>query len=65
MRRDEIKPGYEHANVYVVFDIRMDEKFTIKEILAADGHTTAPPSSVIYSSVVSGESLRIIFLLAS
>ena len=31
----------------------------------ADGHTTAPPSSITYSSVVLRESVSISFLLAS
>ena len=31
----------------------------------ADGHTTAPPSSITYSSIVSRESVRIEFLLES
>ena len=33
MRKGKIKPGYEHANVHMIFDIKMDGKFTIKEIL--------------------------------
>ena len=60
-----IKPGYEHVNVYMMFDINMDGKFTKKAILVADGHTTAPPSSITYSSVVSSESVIIAFILAS
>ena len=31
----------------------------------ANGHTISPPSSIAYSSVVSRESVRIAFLLAS
>ena len=58
-------PGYENVNFHIIFDINMDVKFTRKEILVADGHTTAPPSSITYSRVVSRESVRIAFLLAS
>ena len=53
MRKGEIKPGYYNANVHMIFDINMDGKFTRKEILVTDGHTTAPRSSITYSSVVS------------
>ena len=49
----------------MIFDINMDGKFIIKKILVANGHTTAPPSSITYSSVVSRESVRTVFLLAS
>ena len=27
-RKVEIRPGYEHINVHMIFDIRMDGKFT-------------------------------------
>ena len=53
MRKGKIRPGYEHVNVHVIFYIKIDGGFTIKSILAADGHTRAPPSSITYSSVVS------------
>ena len=63
-RKGNIKPGYEHVNVHMMFDIKMDGKFTKKARLLTDGHTTAPPSSITYSSVVSRESLTIAFILA-
>ena len=65
MRKGNIKPGYEHINFYVIFDIKMDGKFTRKARLVADGHTTEPPSSITYSSVVSRESVMTAFLLES
>ena len=65
MREGKIKPGHEHVNVHMIFDIKMYGKFTIKARLVADSHTTAPPSSITYSSVVSRDSVRIAFLLAS
>ena len=49
----------------MIFDIMIDRKFTRNVILVADGHTSAPPSSITYSSVVSRESVRNEFLLAS
>ena len=39
---EKIRPGYEHINAHMKFDINMDWKFTRKAILVADGHTTAP-----------------------
>ena len=65
IRNGKIKPIYDHVNMHMIFDINMDRKFTRKARLVADGHTTAPPSSITYSSVVSRESVRIVFLLAS
>ena len=65
MRKGKIKPGYDHVNVYMIFDINMVGKFTRKVILVADGHITAPPSSITNSSFASRESGSIAFLLAS
>ena len=48
----------------MIFDVKMDGKFTRKTKLVADRHTTATSSS-IFSSVVSRDSVRIAFLLAS
>ena len=48
----------------MIFDINMDGRFTKMTILVEDGHTTAPSSSITYSSVVYRESGRIAFLLA-
>jgi len=47
----------------MVFDIKMDGKFTRKARLVAGGHTTETPASSTYSSVVSRESVRVAFLL--
>ena len=65
MMKVKIEPGYEHVNVHMIFDIDMDGKFTRKSRLMVDGHTTAPPSPITYSSVVSRESVRIEFLPVS
>ena len=43
MRKGKIDTGYEHVNANMIFDINMNGKFTRKEILVADSHTTAPP----------------------
>jgi hypothetical protein len=47
----------------MVFDIKMD--FTRKARLVAGGHVTDPPVSIMYSTVVSRESVRIAFLIAA
>ena len=47
----------------MIFDINMDERFTRRVILVANGHTAAPPLSITYSSVVYREIVRIEFLL--
>ena len=43
-RKGKIRPGYEHVNVHMIFEINMDGNFTRKEIFVADGHITDPPS---------------------
>ena len=50
--KGKIKPGYENVNLHMIFDLRIDGKFTRKARLVADSHTIEPPSSVTYSSVV-------------
>ena len=52
-RKGNIKPGCDHVNVHMIFDINMDGKFTRKAILVADVNKTELPSSITYSSVVS------------
>mmetsp|Transcript_2147 Transcript_2147/g.3294 ORF Transcript_2147/g.3294 Transcript_2147/m.3294 type:complete len:1178 (+) Transcript_2147:1032-4565(+) len=56
-------PGYLLIPHNIIFEIKMD--FTRKARLVAGGHKTAPPTELTYSSVVSGESVRIGFLLAA
>ena len=65
MRKGKTNPRYEHVNVHILFDINMDGKFTRKVIFVTNSHTTAPPSSIAYSSVLYRESVRIAFLLSS
>ena len=49
----------------MIFDIKMDRRFTRKARYVAGGHTTDPPSSIKYSSAVSRDSIRIAFTLAA
>jgi hypothetical protein len=48
----------------MVFDIKQED-FRRKARLVAGGHTTEPPATITYASVVSRESVRIALLLAA
>ena len=65
MREGKVKPGYKYCGTHMIFDIKMDGKFTRKARLVADGHKTKAPSSITYSSVVSRDSVRLALLIAS
>jgi cyanate permease len=55
--------GYKKITPHMVFDVKMD--FTCKARLVAGGHLTEVPTSLTYSSVVSRDSIRIMFLIAA
>ena len=55
--------GYKKISLHMVFDIKMD--LTRKARLVAGGHMTEVPHNLTYSSVVSRESVRIMFLIAA
>ena len=57
--------GYQEIRCYMIFDINMDGRFTRKYHYVAGGHTTDTPSSIMYYSVVSRDSIRIAFTLAT
>jgi len=65
MEKGKAKPGYKYCGTHMIFDIKMDGKFTRKARLVADGHTTDAPNSIKYSSVVSRDSVRIAFTIAA
>ena len=65
MRTGKIRPGYSYCSTHMIFDIKMDGKFTRKARLVAEGHKTRPPSSITYSSVVTRDSVRIALTIAS
>ncbi|HSN67533.1 MAG TPA: reverse transcriptase domain-containing protein [Fusibacter sp.] len=54
--------GYQQIFCHMIFDVKMD--LTRKARFVAGGHTTDPPDSLTYSSVVTRESVRIAFLMA-
>lgn len=59
-------PGYQEIGCHMIFDIKMDGKFTKKARFVAGGHTTDSQTTIIYSSsVVSRESVRIASMLAA
>ena len=59
-------PGYTEIGCHMVFDIKMDGKFTRKARFVANGHETGNlPKHDTYASVVSRDSVRIAFLYAS
>jgi hypothetical protein len=60
---ESIPIGYTKITLHMVFDIKID--FTRKARLVAGGHLTQVPSHLTYSSVVSRESVRIMFLIAA
>ena len=40
MRKRKIRPGYEHVNVHMIFDMKVDGEFIRKAIFVAGGDTT-------------------------
>ena len=57
--------GYQKIKCHFVFDVKLGENFRRKARLVAGGHTTDPPSSLTYSSVVARDSVRILLLIAA
>ena len=65
MRTGKLKPGYKFCGTHMIFDIKMDGKFTRKARLVADGHKTDVTSSITHSSAVSRDSVRLTLLIAA
>jgi hypothetical protein len=55
--------GFQEIGCHIVFNIKMD--FTRKAHFVAGGHMTEAPRSLMYSSVVSHDSICIAFLIAA
>ena len=64
MREEKVKPGFKYVGTHMVFDIKMDGKFTRKARLVEGRNKTAPPSSINYSSVVTRETVILAFIIA-
>ena len=65
MRYDKVLPGYQDIGCHMIFAINMDGNFTRKALFFASGHTTDPPASTTYSSVVFMDSVLIAFMIAA
>ena len=61
---NELK-GFEEITGHLVFDVKLGENFRRKARYCADGHKTAAPSSLTYSTVVARDSVRIMLLVAA
>lgn len=62
--KDDHPPvGYKQIRCHLIFDVKMD--LTRKARFVAGGHMTDPPTAMTYASVVSRDSVRLAFLLAS
>ena len=59
----EIPIGFKPIECHLVFDVRFD--LTRKARYVGGGHRTSVPASMTYSSVVSRDSVRIMFLVAA
>ena len=59
MREGKAKLIFKYVGTHMLFDIKMDSKFTRKSILVAGGHKTSPPSSIAYSRVVTRKIIRL------
>ena len=57
--------GYQGITGHLIFDIKLSENFRRKARYCADGHKTDTPKAMVYSSVVSRDSVRIVLLLAA
>ena len=57
--------GYTQITGHLVFDVKLGENFRRKARYCADGHKTAAPASVTYSTVVSRDSVRILLTIVA
>ena len=67
MTKEEAKKkliGYQDIRCHMIFDVKMSG-LVRKACLVAGGHTTDTPSLITYSSVVSRDNVRIVFLVAA
>ena len=64
-KQSEITSNYTKINCRLIFDVKMGENFRRKARIVAGGHVTYVPSRITYSSVVSRDSVRILFMIAA
>ena len=51
--------SFKEIGVHIIFDVKLDGKFTRKACLVSGGHKTDPPLTNTYSTVVLQGSVRI------
>ena len=61
---EKVPPGYQEIRCHLVFDVKMGD-FHRKARYVAGGHTTEPPGTITYASIVSRESVCIALTLAA
>ncbi len=61
---DSISVGYKHITCHMIFDVKMIG-LVRKAQFVVGGHLTEPPAESVYSSVVTRESVCIMFLIAA
>lgn len=59
-----IPPGYQEIKCHLVFTVKL-ENFKRKARYVAGGHTTDPPATLTYASVVSRDTVRIALTIAA
>ena len=59
----EIPVGFKPIECHIIYDVKFD--LTRKARYVGGGHLTTVPASMTYSSVVSRDSVRIMFLIAA
>ena len=64
MEGDEKVPvGHQHIKCNLIFDINID--FTRKPRMVVGGHMTDPTASITYLTIISCDSVRILFVIAA
>ena len=61
---DKMPVGYKKIQCHMVFDVKIGD-LTRKARFCANGNETDPPKEYTFSTVVSRDSVRLIFLIGS
>ena len=63
-RKGKVLIGFHYIKCHLIFDIKMECKFTRTARFVAGRHTTDPPTSLTYYSSISRQSLQITFTIS-
>ena len=63
--KEDLTIGYQEIKYHMIFEIKLGEIFCRKARLVGGGNTTTASVSIMYSSVVSRESVRIALTIAA